>query len=203
MAVMDQLPTPDPDDLTLAAARRGDPRALRTLHDSLAAAVLGYARGNGVDDPDALANEALYRGLRDLAGFEGGGRAFRSFVFTIAHNLIVDDHRRRSRRPRTVELDRAPDPTLGATSTDPSGIAVDRVEAARMIRWITELPPDQRSVLLLRLVSDLPIAEVATIVGKRPGAVKALQHRGLAALRRRLDAEGVSRGTPPTFTPVS
>ncbi len=189
----------DLDDRTLDLARTGDSRALRSLHDVLAPRVLGYSRGQGVEDADAVANEALYRALRDIGGFAGDARKFRSWVFTIAHNLIIDDRRRRSRRPSTVPLDRAPE---GVSGGDLGDVAVTRVEARRMLRWIDELSPDQRDVLLLRLVSDLPINEVATIVGKRPGAVKALQRRGLAALRRRLDAEGVSPDASTAFTRV-
>ena len=130
MTAMESPPSPDPaDDRLLPAARAGDPRALRALHDDLAPRVLGYARGQGVDDADALANEAMFRALGGLAGFEGDGRAFRSWVFTIAHNLIVDDHRRRSRRPRTVHLGRAPDPAPSGGPPDPATTALDRTEA--------------------------------------------------------------------------
>ena len=184
---------------TIRAARSGDGRALRRIFDVLAPAVLGYARGQGVEDPDAVANETLYRALRDIGSFEGDPAKFRSWVFTIAHNLIIDDRRRRSRRPETIELDRArnrPDGTFVAE------VALDRIEAAEMIRWITELPDGQRAVLLLRLVSDLSVAEVASIVSKSPGAVKALHRRGLTALRRRISTEGVSGGGAAAFTVV-
>ena len=184
---------------TIRAARGHDGRALRRIFDILAPAVLGYARGQGVEDPDALANETLYRALRDIGSFEGDPAQFRSWVFTIAHNLIIDDRRRRSRRPETIDLDRArsrPDGTFVAEA------ALDRIEAAEMIRWIADLPVGQRSVLLLRLVSDLPVAEVALILSKSQGAVKALHRRGLAALRKRISAGDVSSDGPAAFTAV-
>lgn len=187
------------DDDTIRAAKGHDSRALRRIFDVLAPAVLGYGRGQGVEDPDAMANETLYRALRDIGSFEGDAARFRSWVFTIAHNLIIDDRRRRSRRPETTDIERArsrPDGSFVAES------ALDRIEAAETIQWIRELPHDQRAVLLLRLVSDLPIAEVAAILGKTTGAVKALQRRGLAALRRKISAGGVSRNGPPAFTAV-
>ena len=187
------------DTETIRAAGGGDGRAHRRIFDVLAPSVLGYARGQGVEDPDALANETLYRALSRAAEFEGDPLKFRSWVFTIAHNLVIDDRRRRSRRPETAPLDRArsrPDGTFVAES------ALDRVEVTRMISWIHDLPTDQRAVLLLRLVSDLPIAEVALVVGKSQGAVKALHRRGLNALRRRIDAEGVSPHGSEAFTAV-
>jgi RNA polymerase sigma-70 factor, ECF subfamily len=184
---------------TIRAAAVHDGRALRRIFDVLAPAVLGYARGQGADDPDALANETLYRALRDVNGFRGDPAQFRSWVFTIAHNLIIDDRRRRGRRPDTVELGRArcrPDGTFVADA------ALDRIDAAEMIRWINDLPVDQRSVLLLRLVADLPIAEVAQILGRSQGAVKALHRRGLTAVRKRIASGAVPRSEPTTFTPV-
>jgi RNA polymerase sigma factor (sigma-70 family) len=180
-----------------AAAHNG--YALRRIFDVLAPAVLGYARGQGAEDPDALANETLYRALRDVGGFRGDPAQFRSWVFTIAHNLIIDDRRRRGRRPDTVELDRARSQPDGAFVAD---AALDRVQAAEMIRLINELPVDQRSVLLLRLVADLPTAEVAQILGKSQGAVKALHRRGLTALRKRIAASAVPRSESTAFTSV-
>ena len=80
--------------------------------------------------------------------------------------------------------------------------ALDSLVTQQLLRWIDELTPAQGTVVLLRLISDLPVAEVARIVGKREGAVKALHRRGLLALRKRIEAQGVSEIDPPTFTPV-
>lgn len=184
---------------TIRAAAAHNGAALRRIFEVLAPAVLGYARGQGAEDPDALANETLYRALRDVNGFRGDPAQFRSWVFTIAHNLVIDDRRRRGRRPDTVALERArshPDGTFVAEA------ALDRVDAAEMIRRMNELPVDQRSVLLLRLVGDLPTADVAQILGKSQGAVKALHRRGLTTLRKRIAASAVSRSEPTAFTSV-
>ena len=192
------------DDRVLAAARRGDRGAMRRIHLHFAPLVLGYARGQGVDDPDVIANETLYRVLRDLSAFAGSPDRFRSWVFTIAHNLIVDAHRHRARRPVTVELDQTARRIERRHATpSPAGLVADRIEVMEVLGWIAELAPDQRAVLLLRFVADLSIAETAEVVGKRPGAVKALQHRGVAALRRRIDDRGVSPGPEATFTTVT
>ena len=63
--------------------------------------------------------------------------------------------------------------------------------SARVHELLAELTPDQRDVMLLRVVADLTVEQVAEVVGKPPGAVKALQRRALAALRRLVEAEGV------------
>lgn len=192
----------DIDDRTLAAAGAGDRRALRHVHDTLAPVVLGYARGQRVEDPDVIANETMFRTLGALSDFDGDARRFRSWVFTVAHNLIVDDHRRRARRPRTVDLDRTQFVERGHGPPLADHVT-QRLEAQEMIGWMADLTPDQRAVLLLRLVADLAVADVAEILGKRSGAVKTLHHRGLAALRRRLAEAGVTDDADSTFTQVT
>jgi len=74
----------------------------------------------------------------------------------------------------------------------PESEAVSAVERERVIAFVHDLPPDQRDVVLLRLIAELPIAEVAALLGKSVGAVKALQNRALRGLARRMgtDADG-------------
>jgi RNA polymerase sigma-70 factor (ECF subfamily) len=79
--------------------------------------------------------------------------------------------------------------------TGPTGnTEVDAIAALsgdRVNELLASLSPDQRDVLLLRVIADLSIEDVAAALGKRQGAIKALQHRALASLRRQLDREGV------------
>lgn len=199
---MDELPPrrsdrPTVDDRTIAAARTGNGPALRRIYELHAPAVHGYARGQGAEDPEAIANEALYRALSRMTDFDGNGDGLRSWIFAIAHNLVIDDRRRQSRRPVGVDLERAPIAMTEGAEDE----ALTSLEAQRLIELMDQLAPDQRTVLLLRLVADLPIAQVAKIVDKRAGAVKALQRRGLASLRRLAD-RGVPASGPTTFTSV-
>jgi RNA polymerase sigma-70 factor (ECF subfamily) len=111
-------------------------------------------------------------------------------VFAIAHNLVIDDRRRRSRRPQQAPLEGDVGPSEAAAEDG----ALISLGDERLRTVLAELPPDQRDVVLLRLVADFSIEDTAAALGKKPGAVKSLQHRALAALRRRLaDEEGVSR----------
>lgn len=70
--------------------------------------------------------------------------------------------------------------------------ALESIGDQRVLALLETLSPDQRDVLLLRIIGDLTIDQVAVVLGKSPGAVKALQHRGLAHLRRVVEAEGVT-----------
>lgn len=179
-------------DAVLAAAKLGQAWAFQRLFDWLGRPVAAYLRGAGLEDADGTANEVFLRVFGGIDRFDGTEGRFRSWVFAIAHNLVIDERRRRSRRPRQVELhDDAGAKVPGASADDAVLVALgdERVRAL-----LGGLPPDQRDVLLLRIVADLSIEETAATLGKKPGAVKSLQHRAVAALRRRLDPdEAVTR----------
>jgi RNA polymerase sigma factor (sigma-70 family) len=109
-------------------------------------------------------------------------------VFTIAHRRLLDDHRRAAVRPQWVNGDGSvPDRNGGDVEDD----AFRRLAEARVRELCDQLPASQREVLLLRLVADLTVEQVATTLGRTAGAVKALQRRGLANLREIIDREGV------------
>jgi RNA polymerase sigma-70 factor (ECF subfamily) len=168
----------------LARAQDGSPPACRWLYESLAGRVAGYLRLHGSPEPDDLTSEVFLRVFDHLRDFAGDETGFRSWVFTIAHRLLIDDHRRRSRRPRTVEL--SDSVTESIPGGDAESDAISAIEHRRVIDVLAALAPDQREVLTLRIVGDLTVDQIADVLEKSRGAVKSLQHRGVAALRRRL-----------------
>src|SRR4051794_24910681 len=172
----------------LERARAGDPRGFHALFRSLGPSVVGYLRARKVDDPDGIANDVFVCAFRGIDRFDGRADQFRSWLFTIAHNAAIDNARARRRRPAPVSLAATPEPT---SAPDPVAEAVDgRLGNARVDALLDLLSPDQREVLLLRIVADLSVAETAALVGKGEEAVKALQRRGLAALRRHISSPG-------------
>jgi RNA polymerase sigma factor (sigma-70 family) len=172
----------------LAAAREGADWAWARLYRDLAPSVLGYLRARGGVEPDDLTGEIFLQVVRDLRRFDGGEREFRAWVFTIAHHRLIDDSRQRARRPvePAAEVQDREAPTEGAHEEVMRAFATARVR-----RMIEQLAPEQRDVLLLRVLGGLTVSEVAKVVGKSSGAVKALQRRGLAQLRRALSEERV------------
>ena len=175
----------------LSAARAGGEWAWARIYDDLAPVVLGYLRARGATEPNDVLGEVFLQVVRDLPGFEGDERAFRSWVFTIAHHRLLDDVRHRSRRPADPVPPEALDHTLG--SGDVEQDALERLGVERVTELIGQLTRDQQDALLLRIVADLSVDEIARAMGKRPGAVKALQRRALATLRRSILKQGVSR----------
>jgi RNA polymerase sigma-70 factor (ECF subfamily) len=166
----------------LGAANAGGDWAWRELYRAFAPPLDGYLRLRGVPDADDIVGETFLRVVRHLERFEGDESAFRSWVFTIARNLVVDAARKRDRRPSDAT------PIRSLQSIGPVAAfeddTVGTLGTAEAIRALTELTDDQRDVLLLRVVADLSIAQVAQVLGRREGAVKMLQARALAALRR-------------------
>jgi RNA polymerase sigma factor (sigma-70 family) len=180
-------------DAVLAAAHDGAPWALERIFTALAPAVTGYLRVQGSAEPEDLTSEVFVAILRNLHTFQGDEAGFRSWVFTIAHRRLQDERRRRARRPLPEPLTT----TVAAAARESPGPedvegAMDRSLGAERVRALCDrLVPDQRDVLLMRLLGDLSIEQIAGTLGKSKGAVKALQRRGLAAVGRLLEREGV------------
>jgi RNA polymerase sigma-70 factor (ECF subfamily) len=174
----------------LAAAVGGSEAAHARIFRELGPSVAGYLRARGAEDPDDLANEVFLRAFRMLHTFRGDAPRFRSWVFTIARNCLIDDRRRAARRPDVVVLTET-EHALSVADAETEAFALLAHE--RVSALLDRLSPDQRDVLLLRIVADLSVEQTAATVGKSAEAVKALTRRGLAALEREIARQGVSR----------
>jgi RNA polymerase sigma-70 factor (ECF subfamily) len=174
--------------VNLALAQEGSPRACQWLYESLAGRVAGYLRLHGARESEDLTSEVFLRVFDHLREFDGSETGFRAWVFTIAHRLLIDEHRRESRQPRTVEL--SVGVSEGVVGGDAEVDALAALDDRRIAAVLGGLRPEQREVIALRVVGDLTAEQAAQVLGKSRGAVKALQRRGIAALRRRLEEEG-------------
>ena len=175
-------------DAVLADAQRGNPRALEELFVTLSPVVAGYLRLQGSYEPEDLTSEVFLGVLRNIDSFSGDEAGFRAWLFTIAHGRLLDERRRLVRRPLPEPLESV------AVVPAPDDVEADAARMAddeRVREVCASLSPDQRDVLLLRLLGGLTLEECAATLGKTLGAVKALQRRGFAAIARRLEKEGV------------
>jgi RNA polymerase sigma factor (sigma-70 family) len=127
-----------------------------------------------------------------LGRFRGDERAFRAWVFTAARHRAIDWRRQAARRPTSSipaeQLAERPAPD------DPVAAVFEAQSTRAALALVAELPPDQAEVVALRVLGGFEVAAVARIVGKRPGAVRVLAHRGLRRLASRVEADGLARG---------
>jgi RNA polymerase sigma-70 factor, ECF subfamily len=176
----------------LAAAQGGDEQAFAVLWRDLQPAVLRYFQVAAGEAAEDLAADTWVSVIRRLRRFRGDERAFRAWVFTVARHRAIDWHRQAARRPTRpipVELlaERpAPD--------DPVAAVFEAQSTRAALALLAELPADQAEVVALRVLGGLEVAEVARIVGKRPGAVRVLAHRGLRRLAKRMEAAELAGG---------
>jgi RNA polymerase sigma factor (sigma-70 family) len=178
-------------DSILEAAQSGAGWACTRIYESLGPAVAGYLRAQGADDPDGLTSEVFLRVFGGCRSFSGNEAQFRSWVFTIAHHRMVDARRAKNRAPEVGALDDECLDGQGPTTAGAEDEAMQRLAMGEVHQLLDALTSDQRDVLALRVLSQMSVEEVATALGKPPGAIKALQRRALATLRRRLVGEVV------------
>lgn len=165
--------------------------AVRAVYSQLNPRLLRYLRHHVGDAAPDVASDVWLALARELPVFEGGPDAFRALMFTIARRRTVDHHRRSSRQLPTVPLDDALD---RAGSEGPEELVVDGIDAQRAVRTLAGvLPPHQAEIVLLRVLGDLDVEQVAAIVGKTPGAVRVAQHRALRRLQQRWERSTVTR----------
>lgn len=170
-------------DELLAAARNGNEPAWSELYSLVAPQVLGFLRGRRAVDPEDILGDAFVEVARRIRAFKGDARGFRAWVFTIARALLVDDLRRRTRRPEEpVDPHRHVASYQSVGDVEEEALAV--IEMEDLLELLDLLTADQREVLLLRTLGGLSSREIGEITGRTTGAVEQLHFRAVAALRK-------------------
>jgi len=173
----------------LAAARTGAEWALAALYLEFHPGLLRYLRAQEPNDGEDLVSETWLDAAAGLDRFQGDEWAFRRWLFTIAQRRLIDHRRRRERSRRAPTSLAAFGQRSGPDDTEAAVLAASETETA--LARIAALPPDQAEVVLLRVLAGLEVADVAKIVGKKPGAVRVLQHRALQRLAEQLARDGI------------
>jgi RNA polymerase sigma-70 factor (ECF subfamily) len=165
--------------------RDNDPRAFDELYARYSPRIYGYLyqRLNGdVEEAEDLTADVFTRVYEKINGFQPQAAPLSAWVFRIAHNRLIDAVRRRPRQTQ-VTLDDAPELAAGpAFGGVDQHIALEQIKAG-----LARLTNEQRQVIVLRFLEGKSLAETAASVGRNEDAVKKLQARGLAALRRSIE----------------
>jgi RNA polymerase sigma factor (sigma-70 family) len=170
----------------LATAQSGEHAAIERLYRDVAPLVIGYLRANGASEPEDTASDVFVSMVTQIARFNGDEPHFRSWLLTITHRRLIDEFRKRSRRPE----DPVPSDQLGdrepRITGDVESDAMLRLRSRGVLESLDQLTQDQRAALMLRVLADLPVSTIADVMGKPETAVKALLRRASASLQRLL-----------------
>ncbi len=180
----------------LDGACSGHADALATLWREYQPLLLRYLRGRGLEDPEGLTTQIWIDAARGLNRFQGDSDDFRRWLFTIAHRRVVDARRKASRRWLPIRLNED-DEALEGTGrpSDATYESYDeRASLQRALDLVSTLPDAMREAVLLRIVADLSVPDVAEIMGRTPGNVRVLVHRGLQRLEQELSGGRVAAG---------
>jgi len=170
-------------DRLVKRAVRGDAEAFGAIFDIYADRVYGYIRVRVGTEHDAedIAGTVFLKAFEAMAGYRQTGAPFSAWLFRIAHNAIVDHHRRNAKVPEPVE------DIESYTEQDPvvvDEVVLAKVDAEMMKASISKLTSEQAAVVVARFIWDMDVRSTAKVLDRTENAVKALQHRAMKRLAR-------------------
>src|SRR5690606_20520427 len=191
IAVHHDVVAPQDDELRtlVLRAKTGDAEAFGTLYDRYLDLVYRYVYFRVGSHPLAedLTSETFLRALRRIADFTWQARDFAAWLVTIARNLVAD-HFKSGRYRLEVSTAEILDVPLDGPHI-PENAVVTAMINDRVLRAVRELNPEQQECVVLRFLHGMTLAETALIMGKKSGAIKALQFRAVRSLARALRAD--------------
>lgn len=178
----------------VARARGGDVEAVGALYDHYADRVFRFVRSrlSRQQDAEDVSQRVFLQMIQALPRYQSRGTPFGAWLFRIARNAVID-HQRTHRQHEP--LDAATDTASGQRG--PEEMAMTSSEMDRVGAALAQLTDEQREVITLRFVAELSPGEIAAVLGRRQGAIRATQFRALQALRRLLSPSGETAGALP------
>lgn len=175
----------------LIARAREDPEAFGVLYERHVRQIYRYVyyRTGNQQDAEDLTARVFYRALEKLPYYEDRGAPFTAWLYRIAHNLVANWLRDRSRRP-VVALDSVV--LSGTERQDPHVAAEAQDEKEFLMEAVRQLAPDRQQLLILKLVEGMTNAEIGDVMERSEGAIKSLYHRTLVALREEFAQRRIS-----------
>jgi RNA polymerase sigma-70 factor (ECF subfamily) len=172
---------------TLVERAKEDPAAFGVLYERYVKKIYSYIyyRTGNHHDAEDLTARTFYRALSHMDGYVNRGVPFSAWLYRIAHNLVANWHRDRSRR-QVISLDELVVMT-SRRKADPHQLVEANEEKEILLGAIRHLPADRQQLLILKFVEKMPNAEIGQVMGRSEGAIKSLYHRTLIALRKELE----------------
>ncbi|MFC2044805.1 sigma-70 family RNA polymerase sigma factor [Chloroflexota bacterium] len=173
-------------------AQQNDQRAFAELYEAYFDKIYRYIVLKIGDRTDAedMTQQVFLKALKSISSFKWKGTPFSAWLYRIAHNQVVDHLRKKTTRQTDLLNEELP---LASDSPfdNPQKLTEHSLNMEQLMASTRKLTEAQREVISLRFTSDLPTAQVAKIMGKSEGAIKALQHAAITALRKTLVMEAI------------
>lgn len=165
-------------------AQQHDEEAFAELYEKYFDKIYRYISlkiGNRIEAED-MTQQVFINALRSISSFKWRGLPFSAWLFRIAHNQVVDYFRKKTRHPVSVLNE-----SITASRDNPQKMIEQKMDIEQLVLATKYLTLSQQEVIALRFAGELPISQVAGIMGKSDGAIKALQHSAIVALRKILN----------------
>lgn len=182
---------PEGESDLIALAKSGNAPAFGVLYERYVDRIYSYIyyRTGNRQDAEDLTSRTFNKALDHIKRFDDRGVPFSAWLYRIAHNLIANWHRDRSRKKEISLEDQV---NLHAPGVSPERLVVTSEAREALLAAIRRLPDDRQQLILLKFGDNMPNAQIGAIMGRSEGAIKSLYHRTLLALREDLAARGFS-----------
>ncbi len=175
------------DDIQLIEkAGNGDNEAFGLLYERYVRKIYNYIyyRTGNVNDAEDLTAKVFHRAFRHIETYSQRGVPFSAWLYRIAHNLVANWYRDRSRKKEVALDDQLP----SSFHFDFPEFALEKSqESEKMMKTLRKLPPERQQLIILKFVEGLSNAEIGLIMRKSEGAIKSLYHRTLDSLRKEIE----------------
>lgn len=179
------------EEKLLLLASQGDRDAFGLLYERYVDRIFNYVyyRTGNLHDAEDLTARVFQRAMNHIHNYTDRGVPFSAWLYRIAHNLVANWHRDRSRK-QEIPLEDLP--ILPSKGDHPEKNLVRSQEQEALLKLIRRLPAERQNLLILKFVENLSNAEIGAIMGRSEGAIKSLYHRTLLALRDQLGDQNIS-----------
>ena len=174
------------DNKLIEDAGNGDNEAFGLLYERYVRKIYNYIfyRTGNVNEAEDLTAKVFHRAFRHIESYSQRGVPFSAWLYRIAHNLVANWYRDKSRK-KEVSLD---DQLPSSFHFDfPESVLEKSQESERMMKALRRLPPERQQLIILKFVEGISNAEIGLIMRKSEGAIKSLYHRTLESLRKEIE----------------
>lgn len=175
------------DDSELIKRAKIDKDAFGQLYERYADKIYNYVyyRTGNVADAEDLTARVFMRAMKHIGNYDDRGVPFSAWLYRIAHNLVANWHRDRSRR-KILSLDDVSQ--WSVQEAGPESLTQYMEDREVLLATIRRLPADRQELLILKFVERLSNKEIGDIMGRSEGAIKSLYHRTLLSLREEIQS---------------